>query len=387
MANQQDENTHSDNTDTIELSTIKIFNFVKKQIEKINTPPLTLDLLEVNEDAYSELGGDDDTSENSIFARIGFDFPKSYHDLPFMLVFDREGAALSVGALDFVYAHYEHLGENERVVASKLVAILTGLANGQLAVLNTLTQDNEKVQAWEMLYRKPKESYYDAITTYATFDSARKLKGREITTQKFANAADIAETVIDMEIYRHFTYETNWLNQFNRTHIASLHIPLTRDDWEKSIDRHYNEKTEGFLKNVDRWEDKVDHSLWERVLNAVKWRHLELMWWTFALLLFEPIRLWSLDAFHPVIISFGVFVIAATIYRRNPTFYRYYPWVRPIAYVSFILSSVLFISHYDASIWWFVLALIAALSLLENIFFDVRERFFEPKAASNQSTS
>ena len=371
MVNNSEPHTHDEE---IDISVIKLFGFVQKYVEKVNVSPLTSEKLEINVDAYGELGSEQDPDESVVFARIGLEFPKSYSDLPFIMMFDAEGVALSVGALDFVYSHYGHLGDSERDIARKLVNILIGLANGQLAVLNTITQDDEKVQAWEMLYRKPKESLYDAIVTYAAFDSARKLKDREMTTQKFANNADIPDVAVDIDIYKHFTYETEWLNKFNRTQIAGLHVPLTRDDWEKNVDTYYDEKSDAFIEKVDKWGKGDDRTLWQQVTDAAKWRHLELMWWSLALLIYVPVREWSLAALSPSAVVFGIFVIAATIFRRTPKFYRYYPHIRPLAYLGFILATVVFAGQYDGSVWWFSLGVVAVLSLVENIFFDIREK-------------
>lgn len=367
----------------IELSVIKLFGYIQKDLQQINTPPLTAQALEVNADAYAELGSDNNPEEGLVFARISMDFPKRYTDIPFSMIFDINGVALSVAGQDFVFAPFQEIGSNERDIATKLINILVGLANGQLAILNTMTQDNEKVQAWELLYRKPGNSLYDALATYALFDSARKLKSREMVTEKFANTADIKDVDVDIETFKLFTFETNWLTKFNRTQIAGLHVPLTREDWEKSVDKYYDDKADAFVEKVDQWATKDKRSFKQQVLDAAKWRHLELMWWSLALMLYKPVSAWSLEYFHPSMVIFGLFVIAATIYRRNKKFYHYYPWIRPLAYVGFFLASILFISQHDNSAWWIVLCVFAAISLAENIFFDARETYTSRTKSSN----
>lgn len=358
-------------TEATDISAIKLFRHIQTLIGKINTPPLTQEALEINEDAYAELGSENDSGNSLIFARIGVEFPKRYTDLSFVMLFGDDGAALAVGGQEFIFSHYTHLGSDEKDIARKLINVLVGLANGQLAMLTTMTQDNEKIQAWEILYRKPGSQLYDALATYAMFDSARKLKNRELVTQKFANTADINDVDVDIATYKQFMFETNWLNKFNRQQIAGLHIPLTRADWEKSVDKYYDDRADEFVKKVDQWANPGQRTVWQQVIDAAKWRHLELLWWSLALILYRPITEWSLEHFHPAAISFGAFVLAATIYRRNPTFYKYYPFIRPLAYVSFVLSAIIYASVYDGSGWWITLGIVALVSLAENIFFDV----------------
>lgn len=352
-----------------EISAIKLFKHIKKNIRKINTPPLTEELLEINIDAYRELGNGN--AEGVIFSHIGVPFPKRYTDLPFDMAFAEDGVALAIGNGDFIFSHYAHIGGSEEDIADKLTSILVGLANGQLAMLTSITQDNEKVQAWEILYRKPGRKLYDALATYAAFDSARKLKNRQMTTEKFANTADIEDVAIDVDTYKVFTFETSWLNQFNRKRIAGLHTPLTREDWEKSVDSYYDQKTDEITNKVDAWANKDSGSLWGQILNTVKWRHLELMWWSTALLLYKPISGWSVEYLHPGFFVFIIFVIVATICRNNDTFRKYFPSIRLAAYIGFILASFIYLSYHDGSLWWVILGLVSVLTFVENIFFDI----------------
>lgn len=352
-----------------ELSIIKLFNYVKKAIEKLDTPPLTKHALEINTDAYAEIG--DGTSEGVVFARIGVDFPKKYTDLPFSMIFSEEGVALAVGGMDYVFSEYEEIGDDEKQIATKIVNILIGLANGQLAVLNTITQDDEKTQAWEILYRQPGKQLYDAQATYAVFDSERKLKNKELITQKFANTADIKEVDVDIEAYKQFTFETNWLNKFNRQQIAGLHVPLTRKDWEASVDTYYDKKADDIVKKVDAWATKDKRSVWQQTIDAAQWRHIELTWWAVALLAYKSLSEWSLAHVHPGLIVFIILLLAATLFRNNELFLKFYTYIRFIAYGIFAGAGFVYVGYSDNSFWWVALGVVALVSLAENIGFDI----------------
>ena len=360
-----------------ELSIIKLFGYVQKAIEKIDTYPLAKENLDVNSDSYADLGSDSD--EDLMFAHIGVDYTKRHTDLAFGMIFSKSVVGLSVGGHEYVFVHYDRIGRDEKDIAEKLTSILIGLANGQLAILCTVIQDNEKIQAWEILYRKTDNQFYDALSTYAMFDSARKLKNRELTTRKFANTANIRDIDVDIDTFRLFMFETTWLNKFNRKQINGLHIPLTRENWERSVDKYYDEKADAFIEKVDVWAEKDKKGFRQQVLDAAKWRHIELMWWSLALLMYKTLTEWSLERIEAGFVAFGVFVVVATVYRRRMTSYRHSLYIRLSAYVGFALSAFIFASYFDGSFWWYVLGALGLLALIENISFDiyaVYTRFF-----------
>lgn len=363
-------NEHKNQTQT-ELSTITLFEDIRTAIEKIDTYPLTRDTLEINQDSYAELG-DDIPGEGIIFARIGMDFPKKDSDLPFMMLFGSHGAALAFGAQEFVFCHYELLGDTEQHIARNLVAILVALANGQITLLNSMTQDNEKVQAWELLYRAPDRQLYDALATNIMFDSARKLKNREMVTEKFANSAAIRARKVDVGTLKLFIADTDARTKIDRTQIPGLHIPLTRDNWEKSVNKYYEDMADAVVEKVDRWVKKDDRSMWQQIVDAAKWRHLELLWWWLALMLYAPISQWSLEALDPIVTVFGALVILATIFRNTSIVILGIHWLKPLLYIGFILSLFLHFLEPASSIWWWVIGIFSVMSLIENFFFDIR---------------
>jgi hypothetical protein len=367
--------------DIDEISAIKVFAYIKHAIESIDTPPLTSKDLEINSDAYEELGNGN--TDGTAFARIGILFPKKNSGVQFDMAFTEEGVVLGVGGADYIFSHYAHLGENEKEVADKLVTILIGLSNGQLAILSTVTQYDEKLQAWEILYREPGKHLYDAIATYAIFDSARKLKNKQLITQKFSNAANIDDVSIDIEAYRLFLHSTDWQYKFNRKQINGLHLPLTREDWEKSVEKYYDDKADEMTKKVDAWANKDPRSLWEQILHAVKWRHIELMWWSLALIVYRPITEGSVESLPLGFYIFGAYVVAATIYRNNSIFNKYFSSVRLSAYAGYVLASIIYLSYGDGSTWWIALGAASFITFLENIFFDIHSLYMRRRLRSS----
>lgn len=257
------ERAHND--DEKQFSVIQFFRYVSEGVEKINVPPITSANLVINKDAYEELGGEFDEGEMP-FGHIGRDFPESNTDLVFIVDFYATGMAVCVGSFEYTFCHYEHLGDDEKVVARKVVDMLVALANGQVSLLCTYTEDDEKLQAIEVLYRKPEVQKYAAVATYPMFDSKRKLRNRELKTEHFANGSDITEIQLDDELLFYFLPQPFGSKKHNRKQITGLHKPLTREVWEKKVDDYYEKKSHEVLskftlrhlmKRLSRGRNKV----------------------------------------------------------------------------------------------------------------------------------
>lgn len=356
--------------DDSHFSVIKFFRYVTEKIEAINTPPLSSVSLQINSDAYRELGGEFDESDQP-FAHIALEFPTSNNDLIFATDFYPNGIGVSVGSFDYTFCHYEHLGDDEKQVAARVVDMLTTLANGQLGVLITYTEDDDKIQALEVLYKKPKKAKYDAIRTYPVFESARKLKNRELRADYSMNKADIDEAKLDVDMFLNFLPQPPGSDKYSRSQIQGLHAPLSRAEWESRVDEHYEEKTDEFISKVDAWAKKDDLSFKQQIIKYSKWRHLEILWWSAVLVLFTHIVSWNFSAVSPYAIGFVLVIALVTLFRNMVRYNVYLLLIQPVAYIASIVVAAMFLGTDDKNIWWWIVAVCWVFSALEVIVFDM----------------
>ncbi len=356
--------------DDSHFSVITFFRYVREKIEAINTPPLNGVSLQINSDAYRELGGEFDESDQP-FAHIALEFPTSNNDLIFATDFYPNGIGVSIGSFDYTFCHYEHLGDDEKQVAARVVDMLTTLANGQLGVLITYTEDDDKIQALEVLYKKPKKTKYDAIRTYPVFESARKLKNRELRADYSMNKADIDEVKLDVDMFLNFLPQPPGLDKYSRTQIQGRHAPLSRAEWESRVDEYYEEKTDEFISKVDAWAKKDNLSFMQRIVKYGKWRHLEILWWSVVLLLFTHLVNWDFSNISPYIVGFILVSAFVTLLRNKVRYNIYLLLIQPVAYIASIVVAAMFLGVGDKTTWWWIVAVCWTFSALEVIALDI----------------
>ena len=367
---------------TTPISVIRIFEQVRKTITEIDTPPLTRDTIKVNSDEYAKLG--DDEAEYP-FARIAIDFPSGNNDFTFCMDFLSTGVALTILNLEWTWHQYEELGESNQQIARVITDVLVCLANGQIAMLVTLTEDDDRMQAFELLYRRPNRRNYDAICTGTMFQSARKLKNREYKTDLYANKSAIKQVDLNVGSAQQLLIlddDLEMMRSVGRKNIGGLHQPLTYELFTEAV-CEYSEKAgqqaaDKLEKNVDKAFDAAEKKMgihgktfWEQVALAARWRHFELMLEAALLFVWTCVILGDSTGIWVGLVILCVVLVAWLFRHRYP-----YPQVlyvlAPLAYGLFIFSTLWFSTHLVNHWFAWALAVIMVVSLAECLFFDVR---------------
>ncbi len=330
------------------LSVIRIFDQIRSKISKINTLPLVPGSIKINSDEFRKIGNDE--VETGIpFARISIDFPESNKDFTFCLDFFNTGLVLTILNFESLWCGYSELGKSDEKVATLITNILICLANGQLALLVTLTEDDDRLQAFELLYRKPGRKIYDAISTANAFQSERKLKDREYKTDVYVNGADIEAVSLDINnaqplLMADLNFEL--MSKIGRKNIVGLHEPLTLEIFNANVDQYsqkvgeevagrVGQKFDVFDKKLEGIERKMGvstMSLSQQIVHFAKWRHIELMFWSLLLLLCGYIARWDFSGLNPSIFLLTVVLVPIFVSRNSFSYPRILYVLAPFAY-------------------------------------------------------
>ena len=356
------------------LSVIHIFEQIRSNVAEINTSPLTPEAIKINRDEFAKLGNDE--IETGVpFARIAIDFPESNSEFTFCIDFFSTGVVLSILGLEPSWCEYSALGDSNHQVAQVITNVLKCLASGQLALLATSTEDDERLQAFELLYRKPGSRKYDAICTATMFESKRKLKGREYTTDLFINRADIAEVPLDIahaQCLLLFDADPDLMQKIGRKHITDLHVPLTRELFDENIDRYANAQGAKALEAYDHVFGTSGMSFGELVFHFAKWRHIELMYWALALLLCPYLAAWNATGVHFAVPLLAVVVTVIFLVRNKLPYPKILFLLAPVGYLVFFVSAFIFVDNFINHWLSWVIGAGAIVSLGENVYVDVR---------------
>lgn len=353
------------------FSAIKFFRYFSESIKDINVAPMDQDTLVINKDIYEELGSDE-VDEELPFAHLAFDFPTSNNDLIFVVDLYQSGVAMSVGSFEYVFCEYELLGKNEEAAAERVIAIAKALSNGQLSLLCTYTEDDEKLQAIEVLYRKPDAQKYDTIATFPMFESKRKLRNRELKTEHFGNKSVIDEVAVHLDTFISFLPQPPGVQTYNRKQIKGLHLPLSRDAWEKKINQYYEKRSERILSRFDKGSGNSKLSFLELVVKYGKWRHLELSAWSIALLLFEYVISWRLTEAPVSLFLFASAVIMLAVLRDKVSYRRYLASTVLFSYAIATFAAVSFLNVGTKEMLWWILGVCWMFSVAEVLGLDLR---------------
>lgn len=380
--------TKSDSIEPEEFSVIKFFRYFSEYIETLGDAPLGKDALTINKDVYEQLGGDE-IDEELPFAHVAFDFPTSNNDLMFTLDLYASGAAMGIGSFEYTFCHYEHIGKDEQQVAARMVDILKALCNEQLALLCTYTEDDENLQAIEVLYRKPGAAKYDAIATYPMFESKRKLKGRELKTERFANFGSSGEVSVQTDAFLYFIPESPSSHTYDRKQISGLHVPLSREVWERKIDDYYDKKSDELVARFDGWANKENLTFMEQVVKYGRWRHVELASWSLVLLAYEYVvgwRLWDLPLQY---VALAGITLGLVVYRNKVSYGRYLSTSVLFAYGLALLAAFMFVTLPEKSLWWWIVGVCWTFSVVECIGLDIRGlmQMLRPRAKRGRARS
>lgn len=211
------------------FSTIRFFRALSDRVAACNTYPLNSDNLIIDHDEYAQIGEHDESA--APFAYLGIDHPRSRQDLLFGIEFFDTGYEISIDRQVPLFYHYYHLADDEKMAADIVFAILAALANGQVGVLCSQTDDDERVQAVEVLYRPKGRQQYQALRTYPMFSSKRQLRDREWSTFMMRGDAAIDEVQVNRAVLASWTIDGSG-SDITRGVIRDLAAPLTRVEWE-----------------------------------------------------------------------------------------------------------------------------------------------------------
>lgn len=360
------------------IAALSVFTNVQEFIALTNVSPLLSSSVKVNKDQVNELG--DAVDQEFPFASIDTGFAESNDGLLFALYFYETGVSVGYSGGENSWIDYGELGSTSKNVSAQLIKLLTIFANGQLKVLLTCLDDEEHIQAIEVIYRKPGSRTYDAIGTTEHFLPKRKLKNGVLTTSLFANTARIDEVTIDVTKTLKLLFpETDGevMNAIGRKNILDLNEPLTPESLEERIDAYAEEvgarayeKVEASVNEAFSPLDIAGMSMWEQFIYFARWRHIELIFWSFALLAAPSVAAWALADIHPAALLIGALVIPLYVFRGRYPYPKTLYLLAPVAYAAFVVSSIVFL--HDFIVHWvtIVVAFFAVVSLGENMFFD-----------------
>ena len=356
------------------LSVIRIFEQIQSNIAEINTPPLSRDSIKINRDELKKLG-DDEIETGLPFARISIDFPESNNEFTFCMDFLNTGVVLAVLDLEPLWRDYSELGDTNQQVSNLITDILVCLSSGQLAMLVTSTEDDDRLQALELLYRKPGRQKYDAICTATAFQPKRKLKGREYKTNIFVNNADIKRVSLDIAsaqllLMPDFNFEL--MSKIGRTNIAGLHEPLTLEIFNKNVDAYTQKAGERAEKEIGEKFGVDGMSFSEQMAHFARWRHIELMFWSLLLVLSPYIIQWNASDIHLGVPISAVLSALLFVFRKKYPYPQILFVLAPIAYIVFICSAATYYNNFVVHWISWVIGIGAFISLAENIYFDIR---------------
>jgi hypothetical protein len=358
---------------TKSLSVIHIFEQIKANIAAVDTPPLSLDSVKINKDEITKIG-DEEYESGAIFARIAIDFAQSNSEFTFCLDFLNTGVVLTILNFEPLWRQYSELGETDFEVSRLITDTLTCLSNGQLSMLVTITEDDERFQAFELIYRQAKLQKYDAICTGTAFQSKRKLRGRKYTTQLFANNANIESVSLDIKKAQLLLMpDTNFdqMSNIGRKNISDLSEPLTLETFNANVDAYAQKVGDQVADKIDEKLGVHGMSFTQQVVHFAKWRHLELIFWSVLLVACESIISLSLLEMHFAVYTIVPLLVLMTIFRNKFSYGKTLYVFAPAAYIIFTLSSVVFLNNFVNNWISWVVVTFAIISFIENVPFDI----------------
>ena len=177
------------------FSTIKFFKLFEAKLKAFNKYPLTLDNLNVQQDAFSRLGAEDDTTYDydesfatffTVQKERDINFAFSIHFLSDRVIFEIEYAGPLFVILDKTF-------RDEKDAADQLFAFCTMLCNGQIRFLHTT--NNGYGCALEVLLQPTVTSEPIVISTQAKYPWwwSVERQGYEVEVKKNAYIKDFAK--------------------------------------------------------------------------------------------------------------------------------------------------------------------------------------------------
>ncbi len=251
---------------TQKFNPLDFFTEFKKKIEAINKYPLSKQNLHINEDALQHVL-DDDTDESVPFAVVEMARPHHKDDLLFSCEFYPSAIMLTTGSDYPIDIDYKELKLSSSQLAERLVAILIGLCNGQIASMYTIA--NNRIQAIELLYKAPKATLYAAFYTLDTFQSKRALRYVDYETDVYKNDLDFKQVDVDIRLLsKFFPRPVNFGGM--RGAIANLADPLTLEEWQQLDGKRFDQRWDNYI--AKRFGEKKTWKQW-----AQKYSHFEVM--------------------------------------------------------------------------------------------------------------
>lgn len=371
-----------------QVSPIHIFKSVQEYIEKINTAPLTPSIVKINKDQANELGNEEGLGFP--FANIDVGFPESDDQLLFSLEFSEEGVGIGFSGGEGTWVAYESVGKTNEEVSTTLIHLITAFSNGQLKVLLTCLEENEFIQAIEILYRAPGRATYDAVATFEMFLPTRKLKNHTLITSLFANKSDIQDVEMSVSKIQKLLIpdaDPSIMNAIGRKRLLDLSEPLTPELLKLKIDRYAEKIGKRASVKIDKKFDEMEASmgiygmtLWEQCVHFARWRHIELMIWGFAMLSAHYWITWTIPQANPVILLIGVALLPLFLFRKRYPYPQVLYVLAPIGYVLFTIGAMVFLQYFTSHWLTWIIAVFAVMSIGENVFFDlyfIRQKIFD----------
>lgn len=363
-----------------QLSALHIFRAVQSFIASVDTSPLLAAHLRFNQEQYNQ--SDDDVAVEFPFARLDTGFPESNTSLGFMIDFYSKGIDIAVlGNGEPVRLLYDDIASDNEAVASALIALLTVLGNGQVKLLLTCTDDDdERLQAVEVLYRPAGKRSYDAIISQDFFMKPRQLRDHSLKTTVITNSVDLADVPLATELLQRCLVDdvnTELMAMIGRKRLVDLNVPLTPEVLKQGIDAYAEEmgeragqKVEAFLGGK-KSAGAQPMSFWEEVTANSATRHIDLLWGGFLMLAAPYWIRWDEDFSTAALAIGGVMIILYFVRKKLPQRVLLYG-IGPLGYGVFILSAVEFISSFTNHWVWWAVAIAAVLIGAATAVVDVR---------------
>ncbi|HEU5121321.1 MAG TPA: hypothetical protein VFT59_00605 [Candidatus Saccharimonadales bacterium] len=359
------------------FSVIRFFDHFKKLLEAIDTPPLSLSNLAVQKDALAQIADED--REDFSFAHLGIDFPTSFHTLLFSLDLFRGGVGITIDNQGMGLCDYTLIADSEAEAAQKVVNVLQALSNGQIAYLFTYSEGGEEpVQAVEVLYKQPGDTVYAIRSAYPAFDT--RLKNGEYNTILRKNDAPLEEVAFDLGLLSTALPIDDPMNI--RDLFEGPHVPFTYALWQQTVKANYDKKGDELADRIktkaDAWIEKLDKSterreeskttlpLSQSVKLSGRFRHAELRLEALAMAIITIVAM-----SNPYTIGLLLGAIVTLIIAPWRRLWQPWHWTQvALSYGIFTVAAVLFVIIPAKDVFWWIVAILSTVSLIETIAWD-----------------
>ena len=349
----------------VEFQVVKFFSEFNRLVEKTDVYPIDKHNFVIHKDLVHMLGGD----EMEFYypaASLVMDRPRSFQDLLFSVELYNTSFMIGIDQQQPIQVEYARTGMTESDLARELVALLCGLANGQIFLLMTTIGDEG--QAVEFLYKQKGADMYTVARTFTFFGKASKQPDAEYETTVRRNDAEIPEQMVNGLFLESVLPQTIAEAESDRRPFSDLNAPLTRELHKKRADEvtelWSQDYTAGWFpgyKKSSNTGDKLVAYTYYRYVETIAVVVLAIL----LLTLHE--RTVTENVIRFILLALGT--VISCIYLRNG---GKLTWLYgAIAYLAALAYGGIFMYLQPTRVWEWIVAILAFEPIVEMIIADI----------------